>query len=93
MSRAEVERFAEDLKGKPALLTEIRKADGLATAVKTAVSHGYDFTFDEAKTFVMARASASGKPLSGPQLDRVVGGVSQWCFPCWSPPPGTPGGF
>src|SRR5271169_6267712 len=69
MSHAEVERFAQDLKAKPALLAEIRKNEHWAAGVSAAARHGYDFTLDEAKAFVVARAKASGKQLSDSQLD------------------------
>ncbi|MBY5801756.1 Nif11-like leader peptide family natural product precursor [Rhizobium leguminosarum] len=57
MSDTELERFVGDL-GKDATLLEYVKtnATGLASLVASGKTHGYDFTIDEAKSFIKARS-------------------------------------
>jgi hypothetical protein len=73
MSKSEVERFAKDLKTKPALLADI---------VAVAVRHGYRFSADDAKALSDAQLDAvSGggrKPvmvLAEAELNKVSGGT------------------
>ena len=63
MSKSEVERFAKDLKTKPALLADI---------VAVAERHGYRFSADDAKALSDAQLDAvsggGGKVLDGTTL-------------------------
>jgi hypothetical protein len=63
MSKSEVERFAKDLKTKPALLADI---------VAVAERHGYRFSADDAKALSDAQLDAAsgggGKVLDGTTL-------------------------
>ena len=74
MSKSEVERFAKDLKTKPALLADI---------VAVAERHGYRFSADDAKALSDAQLDAvSGggkKPvmLAETELDKLSGGTRQ----------------
>jgi hypothetical protein len=86
MSIAEIERFAADLKSKPALRAEADKAQAdkshatpIDRAVAFAATKGYAFTAEQAKEHVKAKvkakAKAAGKELTDAELDGVVGGV------------------
>lgn len=73
MSKAEVERFHNDLAANPALQAEAKAAaSGLASIVAFAKGHGYEFTLDEAKAYMQARAP---RELSEQQLDALAGGA------------------
>ena len=78
MSQAEVQRFAADLRSNADLQQEIGKitTDPLNSVVGIAQRRGYDFTLDEARGHIQAKASASGKSMSDTDLDRVTGGTS-----------------
>ena len=72
MSKSEVERFAKDLKTKPALLADI---------VAVAERHGYRFSADDAKALSDAQldaVSGGGKNpvmvLAEGELNKVSGG-------------------
>ncbi|CAN5866800.1 hypothetical protein BH11PSE3_BH11PSE3_07900 [soil metagenome] len=70
MSKSEVERFAKDLKTKPALLSEI---------VALAARHGYSLSVDDAKALSDGQLDAlagAGKNqvLAEAALDEVRGG-------------------
>lgn len=72
MSRADIDRFVENLKSDPALLEQVKTgATGLASVVDLAKSKGYDVTIDEAKAYIDEQAHAE---LSDDQLDAVAGG-------------------
>jgi hypothetical protein len=78
MSQAEVQRFAADLRSNAALQQEIGKitADPLNSVVSVAQRQGYDFTLEEARGHIQAKAQANGKAMSHAELDRIAGGVS-----------------
>ena len=85
MSIAEIERFAADLKSKPALRAEADKAQAdkshatpIDRAVAFAATKGYAFTAEQAKEHVKAKAKAAGKELNDAELDGVAGG---WLIP------------
>lgn len=72
MSRVEVERFVNDLATDPTLLAEVKpRATGLAAVVALGKQHGYDFTLDEAKSYIQSR---SPRELTDRQLDAIAGG-------------------
>ncbi|QND61759.1 Nif11-like leader peptide family natural product precursor [Mesorhizobium huakuii] len=72
MSRAEVERFVGDLAKNDSLLEKVKpNATGLASVVATGKKHGYNFTLDEAKSYIQSR---SPRELTDKQLDAIVGG-------------------
>ncbi|PTE06301.1 Nif11-like leader peptide family natural product precursor [Mesorhizobium helmanticense] len=72
MSQSEVERFVDDLAKDDSLLEKVkRNATGLAWIVAIAKNHGYNFTLDEAKSYIQSR---SPHELTDKQLDAVVGG-------------------
>lgn len=73
MSKAEVERFHEDLASNPVLQGEAKAAaTGLASVVAFAKKHGYEFTLDDAKSYIQARAP---RELDDQQLDALAGGA------------------
>lgn len=80
MSISEVQRFAQDLKSSPDLLTAAKKAD-LGGVVSLAAERGYRFTLEEAKDFMRANARRAGKTLSDDEMDRVAGGAGV-CSTC-----------
>ncbi|WP_392713749.1 Nif11-like leader peptide family natural product precursor [Rhizobium ruizarguesonis] len=56
MSKTELKRFAGDLGKDVTLLEYVKKnATGLASLVASGKAHGYDFTIDEAKSYIKAR--------------------------------------
>ncbi|MCH4561415.1 MULTISPECIES: Nif11-like leader peptide family natural product precursor [Mesorhizobium] len=72
MSRAEVERFVDDLAKDDSLLEKVKpNATGLASVVAIGKNHGYNFTLDEAKSYIQSR---SPQELTDKQLDAIVGG-------------------
>ncbi|MER9331135.1 Nif11-like leader peptide family natural product precursor [Mesorhizobium sp. M0152] len=72
MSQAEVERFVDDLAKDGNLLEKVKpNATGLASIVAIAKSHGYNFTLDEAKSYIQSR---SPRELTDKQLDAIFGG-------------------
>lgn len=74
MSKADIDRFVEDLKSNADLLEEVRAgAGGLASIVAIAKSKGYDITLDDAKEYIRSNASRS---LSDDELDQIAGGVA-----------------
>ena len=77
MSRAEVQRFATDLKSNATLRHEVDNItrDPMPSVVNIARQRGYDFTVDEAKAFIRGKSHAAGKPMSDSDLDRVAGGA------------------
>ncbi|MET4518268.1 hypothetical protein [Bradyrhizobium sp. I1.7.5] len=71
MSRTEIERFVNDLGKKGNLLGNAKpSATGLASIVAVGKSHGYDFTLDEAKSYIRCR---SRQELISKQLDATAG--------------------
>jgi hypothetical protein len=94
MSSAEIQRFAADLKSNSALRAEAEKSQAekshaapLARFVAFAASKGYEFTNEEAKQHVQARAAAKGQVITDAQLDGVAGGglyltnpFASWCL-------------
>jgi hypothetical protein len=83
MSIAEIERFAADLNGNPALRAEAEKSEAdrshataLARTVAFAASKGYGFTIEEVRQHVQTLAAAAGKVLTDAELDGVVGAYS-----------------
>jgi predicted ribosomally synthesized peptide with nif11-like leader len=78
MSRAEVQRFAADLKSNASLRQEIGNitADPLDAIVGIAQRQGYSFTLDEARGHIQAKALANGQPMSDADLDGITGGVT-----------------
>jgi predicted ribosomally synthesized peptide with nif11-like leader len=72
MSKAEVERFVNDLATNMGLLGQVKpQATGLAAVVAVGKQHGYDFTLDEAKSYIQSR---SPRELTDRQLDAIAGG-------------------
>jgi hypothetical protein len=80
MSITEVERFATDLRSKPALVEEVKKHEAgkdmtaAAGVAAFATSKGYTFTAEHAKAHVKKASAAVGQELSDGELDRVAGG-------------------
>ncbi|QLH38222.1 MAG: Nif11-like leader peptide family natural product precursor [Defluviicoccus sp.] len=71
MSKAEMERFAADIKANPDLMAEVKdKAAGLASLVEFINSKGYSVTIDEAKDYIHSKA---GRQLSDKELESVSG--------------------
>ncbi|MDH2351159.1 hypothetical protein ABIB90_006246 [Bradyrhizobium sp. JR4.1] len=71
MSRTEIERFINDLGKKGNLLENAKpSATGLASIVAVGKSHGYNFTLDEAKSYIRCR---SRQELISKQLDATAG--------------------
>lgn len=72
MSKADVERFVNDLKSDPALLAQVKEnAAGVGAVVEVARSRGYDITVDEARNYIRDQA---GTQLSDSDLDAIAGG-------------------
>lgn len=73
MSKAEFERFTEELAADPALQAEAKAAaTGLAALVAFAMQRGYDVTLDDAASHIKARAP---QQMSGEELDTIAGGA------------------
>ncbi|ANP91682.1 MULTISPECIES: hypothetical protein [Rhizobium] len=71
MSDIELERFVGDLGKDVSLLEYVKKnATGLASLVASGKTHGYDFTIDEAKSYIKARSPGG---LTDKQTDPAVG--------------------
>ncbi|MBY5760693.1 Nif11-like leader peptide family natural product precursor [Rhizobium leguminosarum] len=71
MSKAEIERFVGDLGKDVNLLEYVKKhATGLASLVASGKAHGYDFTIDEAKSYIKARSPGG---MTDKQTDPAVG--------------------
>jgi predicted ribosomally synthesized peptide with nif11-like leader len=72
MATADVERFVNDLATDMNLLAQVKpQATGLAAVVALGKQHGYDFTLDEAKSYIQSR---SPRELTDKQLDAIAGG-------------------
>ncbi len=72
MSNAEVERFVNSLAKDPQLLAKVKPlATGLAAVVALGKQNGYDFSLDEAKSYIQSR---SPRELTDKQLDAIAGG-------------------
>lgn len=72
MSKADIERFIEDLKSNPDLMNEVQASPGnLSSVVELAKSKGYDVSLDEAQAYVRGQADQT---LSDEQLDAIAGG-------------------
>ncbi len=57
MTKADLHRFVDDLEKDGDLLEAVKpKATGLAALVAAAKEHGYEFTLDEAKTYIQSRS-------------------------------------
>ncbi|TYO66113.1 hypothetical protein FXV83_13050 [Bradyrhizobium hipponense] len=73
MSRTEIDRFVNDLGKKGNLLENAKQsATGLASIVAVGKSHGYNFTLDEAKSYIRCR---SRPELISKQLDATAGAI------------------
>jgi hypothetical protein len=71
MSKSEFERFIDDLGNDANLLEYVKKnVTGLASLVASGKSHGYDFTIDEAKSYIKAR---SPRGLTDKKADQTAG--------------------
>ncbi|KAF5885953.1 Nif11-like leader peptide family natural product precursor [Rhizobium sp. PEPV16] len=71
MAKAELERFVGDMEKDVTLLEYVKKnATGLASLVASGRAHGYDFTIDEAKSYIKARSPGG---LTDKQTDRAAG--------------------
>lgn len=71
MSKFDFERFVADLNKDADLLESIKKSvTGLASLVASGKIHGYDFTIDEAKSYIKA---SSQRNLTEKQADRPAG--------------------
>ncbi len=71
MSKAEMERFAADMKSNSELAAEAKeKAGGLASLVEFVKGKGYDVSVDDAKEYIHEKA---GRELNEDELDRVSG--------------------
>ena len=71
MSKAEVQRFTDDLKTDAALKDAVKAVGNEAELIELAKGKGYDFTLDELKAF----AETMKGELSEEELERVAGGV------------------
>jgi hypothetical protein len=72
MSLAEVKRFNDDLKAKPALLDALKgEATDLPSIIAFAVSRGYEIKLED----VRAAVRATKADLSDEAIDKIVGGV------------------
>ncbi|WP_434117480.1 Nif11-like leader peptide family natural product precursor (plasmid) [Sinorhizobium meliloti] len=72
MTKADLYRFVDDLEKDGDLLEAVKpKATGLASLVAAAKEHGYEFTLDEAKTYIQSRSP--GDPNVN-QVNAVVDG-------------------
>jgi predicted ribosomally synthesized peptide with nif11-like leader len=87
MSQSEVERFTSAMKADAALKAEVAGAGAatLATAVAVARRRGYDFTLEEVKAFIVAKARSAGRVLSDTELDALSAGTHY--KGCTAPPP------
>src|ERR1700743_926085 len=75
MSVEDAERFANDLVTNKDLLAKVKQeATGLGSIVAIGKEHGYDFTLEEAKTYIQSRSS---QELTNEQLNAVAGGKSK----------------
>ncbi|MBY5544802.1 hypothetical protein HFO60_33335 [Rhizobium leguminosarum] len=71
MSDTELERFVGDLEKGGSLLEYVKtNATGLASLVASGKTHGYDFTIDEAKSYIKARRPCG---MTDKQTDRAAG--------------------
>ncbi len=72
MSKTDVERFVNDLKGDTDLLGEMQEISaGIASIVQFAKDKGYDISVDEAKSYISTQAN---QELSDEQMDAIAGG-------------------
>lgn len=73
MSKADIDRFLNDLNTNAELQAEVRQhATSVSAAVEIAHAHGYDITLAEAMDHI--RAQQGTGPLSDEDLDAVAGG-------------------
>ncbi|MBY2925994.1 hypothetical protein HFO74_34850 [Rhizobium laguerreae] len=71
MAKSDFERFIGDLGKDVNLLEYVKKnATGLASLVACGKAHGYDFTIDEAKSYIKARSPGG---MIDKQTDRAAG--------------------
>ncbi|MBY3053739.1 hypothetical protein [Rhizobium laguerreae] len=71
MSDTELARFVADLEKGGSLLEYVKtNATGLASLVASGKTHGYDFTIDEAKSYIKAKSPGD---MTGKQIDPAVG--------------------
>lgn len=71
MSKSDLDRFVADLSKDTKLLEYVTKnITGLTSLVASGKTHGYDFTIDEAKSYVKA---TSQRGLTEKQTDRPAG--------------------
>jgi predicted ribosomally synthesized peptide with nif11-like leader len=71
MSKAEIERFNNDVKSNNKLQEEVKaKATSIRSLVEFAKAKGYDISVDEVQEY----ARSQGKELTDDQLDAVTGG-------------------
>ncbi|RVJ34637.1 Nif11-like leader peptide family natural product precursor [Sinorhizobium medicae] len=69
MTKADLHRFVDDLEKDGDLLEAVKpKATGLAALVAAANERGYEFTLDEAKTYIKSRSPGD------PNVNAVVDG-------------------
>ncbi|MDX0610856.1 Nif11 family protein, partial [Sinorhizobium medicae] len=74
MTKADLHRFVDDLEKDGDLLEAVKpKATGLAALVAAANERGYEFTLDEAKTYIKSRSP--GDP-NVKEVNAVVDGKS-----------------
>lgn len=74
MSKAEIDRFVNDVKSNRELLKELSDGViGLGHFVDKAKQRGYRFTVEEAKSYIRAR---HGSKVTDESLEAVVGGGS-----------------
>ena len=72
MSLSDAKRFADALATDKELAQYVKEnATGLASVVEIAKARGYDFSVDEAKSFVQSRVP---QELTDEQLEAVAGG-------------------
>ncbi|RWY77307.1 Nif11 family protein [Rhizobium leguminosarum] len=71
MAKSDFERFIDDLGKDLDLLEYVKKnVTGLASLVATGRAHGYDFTIDEAKSYIK---TSSQRGLTEKQAERPAG--------------------
>jgi len=78
MSRADVERFVNDLSNDANLLEKVRpSATGLWSLVASGKSHGYTFTLDEAKDHLRSISiqAATNSPFDALASDTATSSV------------------
>jgi predicted ribosomally synthesized peptide with nif11-like leader len=71
MSKADIERFADDVKKNPALREELEGKNGIPAVLGVATQHGYEITQDD----LVAYAQSQNPELSNKELNAVAGGA------------------